>query len=211
LLLACCAGGCSDKTSTSYLVNPGTGRYALSGQVHLAGETTDDIGTSHGPFEVDDASGVRVWLLRPDGLVDSTVTRSGSFVFKVDDVGLYRAFAWVIPFDTVAAANVTVDTTDEVFPTLEIGHFGNLLTYPNPFGAMGVGIEFTPVDSQRVYIDILDLKSAPVWTYHQDIPPVYYHVHWIGTDNHDQPTPVGYYWAVARHDGGIHYNLVHKE
>src|SRR5262245_42369239 len=112
LLLMLGVLGCTDRTSKTYLTRPQTGRYALSGRVLISGTLFSESGQPTATRVVDDASGVWVRLLRPDGSRDSTLAINGAFEFRSDDPGLYRAYCWVVAPDTVATSDVTISGGD---------------------------------------------------------------------------------------------------
>jgi hypothetical protein len=212
LVLSTWSAGCADRTSQTSLVEPQVGRYALSGRVRLVGRLTGSLGDSIGTRVMEDATGVRVRLSKPDGSTDSVLTQSGVFEFRVDDPGLYQAAVWVCP-EIVAASQVMVADADTIFPdTLTLGPVSEISTYPNPFPSThGLAIEFTPQSQQHVEVNVLTLAGVLVWSYGADLPAGFQHIHWAGIDDHGDPVPVGPYWCRVKRDGAHHYNLVFKE
>ncbi len=217
ILLALC--GCSSRATGPAPLQPEPPGYALTGRVRitavLTAETTKngaEIVTGH--RVVDDASGVRVWLLRPDGSMDSVLTRQGAFEFRAEEPGLYRAFFWVIAPDTVAASDLMLGAADAAFPdTLKVGRSPGLSTYPNPFDADGMGMEGIALDPQQLVFRILATDGTPVWTRTQDWPGASFtfHYHWIGDDDGGHPASHGMYWALVDRDGAHFHSPVFRE
>ena len=142
LALALGLSGCSDSTSKTLILEPQTGAYALRGHVRLIGrlaESSNPVSPeSTGVRTVDNATGVRVFIKRPGGAVDSTVTVDGVYEFRFDEPGSYRVFAWVVAPDTVATAQVATAARDTTIAAVfELGPHGDVDTYPNPFPRRG--------------------------------------------------------------------------
>jgi hypothetical protein len=210
-----CVLGCSDRTSRRFVFGPGEGTFTLRGRVRLVeqlmGETLAD---SLGYATIDDASGVRVRLLGPDGVTDSTLTRDGAFEFRVDDPGLYRVACALFPGETLCTARVTLDDEDTDFPdTLTFTFSPTLNTYPNPFPtAGGLAIDVASIPTvQDVRLKVMTLAGETIFT--NTIPGYsgYYHYHWFGWNDAIEPQPNGLYWVTLEFDGQHHIDLVRKE
>jgi hypothetical protein len=221
LALALGLSGCSDSTSKTLILEPQTGAYALRGHVRLIGrlaESSNPVSPeSTGVRTVDNATGVRVFIKRPGGAVDSTVTVDGVYEFRFDEPGSYRVFAWVVAPDTVATAQVATAARDTTIAAVfELGPHGDVDTYPNPFPSTGadagVGVELTPASDETIEVRILNIAGAPVYSYSRDwLTGILFHLHWVGVNDANVEVPNGAYWATARADGVTRYNLVFKE
>jgi hypothetical protein len=172
---------------------------SISGRVKIVG----DLRTSSSEFiakrVVTDAENVRIHLLRPDGTLDSTLTRDGYFQFAVTEHGPYRAIAWAHPHlaDSSAVyeftgANITIPDTLVIEPT-------ELITvYPNPT-ADSVGIEFLMEPAHHVTVYVEELSGKVLWSYEfVSGDETFEHVEWPGTDNDGHAVPAGMYWIVIK-------------
>jgi hypothetical protein len=215
LLLALGGPGCSDRVSTTLLAPAQAGRYALTGRVQITGTLAGLLGPYQptGTRVVDDATGVRVRITRPDGSTDSVLTVDGAFEFRADAPGLYRASCWVVAPDTVATSDVTLADVDVAFPdTLKLAGSEELDTYPNPFSAVdGLAIEFETQAAQQAELTVLNVSGTPVYTESVNSVAGFMHHHWHGVEQGGGELPDGLYWLVVRFDGAPRYDPVFKE
>ena len=213
--------GCSDSTSRTFILQPGAGEFSLTGRVRvLATNTGDTADDSLGVFTLDDLSGVRVRLRKPDGTTDSVLTRDGVFEFRYDEPGLYRASCVLFPAETLAVIQTTLTTGNATFPeTLVVRPSGVMRTYPNPFphwdpatSIGGLAMECDVPSLQTVPIRILDLAGEPVRADSiPNYPAGFFHYHWISDNDARVPVPLGMYWAAVRLNGVHHVDLVVME
>jgi hypothetical protein len=142
------------------------------------------------------------------------LTHDGVFTFHVDEPGFYRVKCCVVSGDTAGHVDVVVagdDTTQAGILTLG-SPTGIIKTYPNPFSGgngNGVGVE-SDLGPQHIEVFFSTLFGHRVWNYETDWPGGFLHVHWIGTDDAEQPVPDGFYWAVLHANGVYSYSLVEK-
>lgn len=208
------AAGCADRTRRTVLADRPEGAWVLTGRVRIEGDVRDLSGERQGGWRRDDASGVRVWLAGPNGWSDSTLTLDGAFAFGVNAPGRYRAYAWVVAPDTVAASSVTVTAADASFPdTLALGNSDSLRISPNPFpGDHGAGIEYdVPVSQTRLTVEVRSLRGAVLWSFSTRWDPGLLHVHWSGDDQNGAPVPAGLYWGVLLTEQGVHHAPMWKQ
>lgn len=219
-LVVLAATGCSDRDVAPMTPQPEPEPgFRLTGYVLLNAVLTEETTKNgaeivRGLRAVRNATGFRVRLQRPDGSVDSTLTAGGRFVFHAEAPGLYRASCWVSATDTVATTDVVLAGADVVFPdTLEVSRSPGLSTYPNPFGASGMGMEGETVTPQRLQFHILRLDGTPVWSTSYEWPGCAcpFHTHWVPVDDAGAPVPHGLYWAVVDRDGARYHSLVFHE
>jgi hypothetical protein len=52
-----------------------------------------------------------------------------------------------------------------------------------------------------VTVEIFHTDGDRIWTFSQELPPIFYHVHWPGTDQDGHAAETGAYWAVVHVDG----------
>ena len=198
------AGGCSDGGT-----RPEPVEHSLSGRVRLEGLLTDAANAPLGVRTIDDADEVPIVLTGPGGSVDTTHTHEGAFSFSGLAPGLYRVHAPIGSSHVVALPEVTIDDTDVVLPdTLVLGPSGDLAAYPNPAPAEGIGLEFTAQTQQRISVEIVHTDGDVIWSYEQDLPPIFYHVHWPGTDQDGHAAETGAYWAIVHVNGADSIDLV---
>lgn len=191
---------------------PPTDGLSITGVVRLRTLHTDDFGEVIDDRTIDDATGVRA-ILRAHGGPDigSTVTDAGRYRFDGLAAGAYRLRFLPLEVAGPGEIEIALEDTDVEVPTHTLGPNDLLRTYPNPFPYdHGVGIEFTPVVPQSVEIRALSLGGALVWAYAFEAPAAFMHIHWIGTDQDNNPMPPGPYWIAVRHDETWHTRLVLK-
>lgn len=206
--------GCADKTSRTYLVQPGPGEFAITGRVRaMARLAGDQAADSLGVQAFDDVSGLRVRLTRPDGAIDSTLTRDGAYEFRVDQTGAYRVSCALFASETLAVQPAIVTSGDVSVPLLTLLPEGVVVTYPNPFDSnVGVAVECTNPRLQTVGFEALTVSGVAVRTDSiANYPAGYFHYHWVGLDDAAQSVPNGMYWVAVRLDGLHHADLVLKQ
>lgn len=205
LSITCACSGDGTRLSAP---SPETG--AVSGRVRLAGELINDAKQPMGRRVIDDASGVLVRLEDESGsAVDSVRTVSGSYFFSDVEPGAYRVTVAVVapnrastpPFALEGGFGVVADT-------LVLAACGEIDVYPNPPHPEGVGIEFTVASAQSHRVDVLSLSGDVVWTFGQEVPAGFQHIHWACHDMMGVRMPRGAYWIVVHVNGTESCRLV---
>ncbi len=205
-MLVVIAAGCADGGTKP---NPEPDRLTLSGRVRLEGRLTDVTNNLLGIERIDDADEIPVVLTGPGGMRDSTHTHEGAFVFADLAPGTYRVSSPIGSSHEVALPETTLEDRDVVLAdTLVLGPTGELAAYPNPAPAEGIGLEFTAHAQQTVTVEIYHTDGDLIWTYSQDLPPIYYHIHWPGTDQDGHAAETGAYWAIVHVDGQEQIRLI---
>lgn len=183
---------------------------ALTGQLELAVTLVAEFGDSLGRQTYGDETGVRVYLERPDGSLDSTSTEAGAFHFAGLGDGLHRVWSGP-PEARSPVREITLAGQDVDLGTLNVGPIGRLRTPPNPFPySHGTGVEWDLAASESVEIRIFSASARRVWTYAYDAPFGFQHIHWIGTDQANLPLPPGPYWIAVHYEGRWHSRVVIK-
>lgn len=187
-----------------------TGGLTLSGSVNLSVTLFSEFGDSLGSEIQDDVSGIRVYLERPNGERDSTLTEEGTFRF----VGLGDGdhALWSGPEEAPSAVvHQVLAGSDADIGALAVKPIGRLRNPPNPFAySHGTGIEWDLAVGEPVEIRIFSAAATQVWSYAYDAPAGFQHIHWIGTDQSNQPLPPGPYWATVHYEGRWHSRIVIK-
>lgn len=183
---------------------------SLSGRVSLNVVLVSDTGDSLGIRTYPEESGVRVYVERPDGSLDSTLTDGGMFHLRGLTNGQHRV--WSGPAEARSAiATYTLTGVSADLGTIEVEPIGKLRNPPNPFEySHGTGVEWDLATEERVEVRIFAPSATLVWSYGYVAPPPFVHVHWIGTDQNNNPLPPGPYWATAYYDGQWHSRVVIK-
>jgi hypothetical protein len=197
-------GGCADEGT-----KPETTEHSLSGRVRLEGLLTSATNEPLGIRRIDDADEVPIFLVGANGYRDSTHTHEGTFSFPGLEPGRYRVVSPIGSAVEVALPEVTLGDADAVLPdTLVLGPSGDLAAYPNPAPPEGIGLEFTAQTQQRISVEIVHTDGDVIWSFEQDLPPIFYHVHWPGTDEEGHATETGAYWAIVHVNGDESIALV---
>lgn len=201
LVLGCADDGTRPSTTPS--------GFSISGRVRIESILKDEVATEIGLRRVEDATGVKVVLVGPNGFLDSTLTIAGTYAFHDLAAGSYRARTWVVPEEPVETVDLVLGGEDLVAPdTLTLGLSEGLSTYPNPGAPDGIGVEFTAESAQTYTVEVHTLGGDLVWSFSQSVPAGYYHVHWDGHDESEQHAAAGAYWIIVRVDERSLYSLV---
>lgn len=196
--------GCADEGT-----RPAPAGYSLSGRVRLEGLLTDATNHPLGARRIDDADEVPVVLIGASGRRDSVHTHEGAFTFADVAPGRYRVVSPIGSDLEIESPEVTIEDGDLVLAdTLVLGPSGELAAYPNPAPPEGIGLEFTAQTQQRITVEIVHTDGDRIWSFEQDLPPVYYHVHWPGTDQDGHAAETGAYWAIVHVNEGTSVALV---
>jgi flagellar hook assembly protein FlgD len=185
---------------------------SIGGAVQLRGTLFAENGAETGTRVIGDAGGVRVRLQKPGGGRDSVLTQGGRYEFGVTEPGLYRVSCRVVPGYDEAADVMVGAASVEVPDTLILEPRGALANPPNPFHDVGIGIELTLAQADPdAAITITDLSGTEVWSTSFNAAAGFYHYHWIGVNQLDEPVPPGAYWIIVDADDSIYYNLTFRE
>jgi hypothetical protein len=205
-MLLAVAAGCADEGMRP---KPEPDHVTLSGRVRLEGRLTDATNNLLGIERIDDADEIPVVLSGPGGMRDSTHTHEGAFVFSDLPPGTYRVSSPIGASREISLPETTLDDRDVILAdTLVLGPSGDLAAYPNPAPAEGIGLEFTAHAQQMVTVEIYHTDGDLIWSYSQELPPIYYHIHWPGTDQDGHAAETGAYWAIVHVDGEEQVGLI---
>lgn len=183
---------------------------SLTGRLELAVTLVAEFGDSLGREIYAEETGVRVYIERPDGSLDSTATESGTFRFAGLGDGVHRVWSGP-PEARSPVSQVTLAGSDGDVGTVTVAPIGRLRTPPNPFAySHGTGVEWDLVANESVEIRIFSASARRVWTYAYEAPFGFQHIHWIGTDQENLPLPPGPYWIAVRYEGSWHSRVVIK-
>lgn len=208
-LLTLIHGGCADGGMRPAPADHTLSGHTLSGRVRLEGLLTDATNATLGVRRIDDADEVPVVLIDADGSRDSTHTHEGAFSFLEIAPGRYRVASPIGSDHLVELPDVVMGDADLVLAdTLVLGPSGGLAAYPNPAPAEGIGLEFTAQTQQHIEVEIVHVDGDRIWSFEQDLPPVFYHVHWPGTDQEGHAAETGAYWAIVHVNGDESIALV---
>jgi hypothetical protein len=201
------AGGCSKSTSKPIPT------HAVTGAVTLSGNLRDDNGTFVDKRLVDDADGVRVYLVRAGIVVDSVLTINGGYRLVGQAGAGYTVSARGGPGVSFASAAFDIGAGDvTIAAPLELTSVGDLTAAPTPFETK-VRIHYDLAATGPVQMQAFDLAGLRVATLVDQAaaPPGAHWVIWDGSDDAAQPLPDGAYWIVFSGDGNDWAELVFKE
>ena len=184
--------------------------YSLSGRLRLAGTLTDADGVTLGERSVDDAGGIKVYLVADSVVIDSTFTQGGRYAFRVA-LGTYLAFAR-IGAAADSSSPVHVHDTDRAFPdTIQLRSTAGMTVAPNPF-TTSMRALYTLATAGQVHLDVLALDGSRVrGLVAGTFPAGRFAAIWDGLDDGGLSAPPGSYWIALEESDANEGALVFRE